>query len=77
MSDKKVTYCKCGIPVGKRLDSKMIETVRNYKGTVTKQTLRYSGDTSSIECGNCDHTTNFMTNSIPLSMTYVVRPQVI
>ena len=75
MSDKQVTYCKCGIPVGKRLGSRELEIIQRHSGFTLKRKLAYTGDDMSVTCEKCGGITTFMTRKISLPMTYVVLPQ--
>lgn len=72
MSDKSVIYCKCGTPIGKRLDSRKLETVRYHNGVSVKNTFSYSGDTLNMSCGKCDSVTTFMVNKITKPLSYVI-----
>ena len=73
-SNQKLEYCNCGMPVVKRLNSRLLEFVKYNKGQKTKLITEYSGNKCVVHCKKCGRNIVFMTNDIQLSLNYTIAP---
>jgi hypothetical protein len=75
MINKKLTYCDCGKSLGKRLNSRKLESVKYVKGEPTKTVISHTGDRLNIYCKKCNKNTSFMVNEAERGLSYAISRQ--